>query len=132
MTTNNFSFTIIDDSKLDCFIAEKIISNTGVNAKMKSFTSASEALEYIKNNPAATDVKNIIMVDIQMPIMNGFDFVEAFEQLPAEISSNYTVYMLSSSINENDLNRVKNYRSIKQFINKPLTSSVIAAILEIA
>lgn len=64
-----------------------------------------------------------------MPIMNGFDFVEAFEKLPEATRARYIIYMLSSSINENDINRVQNYPSIKQFLNKPLTSNMLNAIL---
>lgn len=129
MSPATLNFIIIDDSKLDCFIAEKIIRNTGRAGDIKSFTNAANALEYLSTAPAPTDDKTIVLLDIQMPVMNGFDFVDAFEKLPAEVTNGYTVYMLSSSINENDLNRVKNYSSIKQFLNKPLTSAALAAIL---
>ena len=131
MTPDTLNFIIIDDSKLDCFIAEKIIRNTGRAGDIKAFTNASLGLEFISTTPAPEGAKTMILLDIQMPVMNGFDFIEAFEQLPAEIKEGYNVYMLSSSINENDLNRVKNYPSIKQFLNKPLTSSTLTSILAI-
>ena len=114
-------FIVIDDSKLDCFIAEKIIKNTG-GTSVKSFLQASDALAYLKDTPVDPNHKTIILVDIQMPVMNGFDFVEEFEKLSPKIIAGYYVYIISSSINENDLNRVQNYSSVIQFINKPLTS----------
>ena len=123
-------FIIIDDSKLDCFIAEKIIRNTGKGDDIRSFTMAKEALDHISKNPVAEGRKTIVIVDIQMPLMNGFEFVEAFEQLPEEARKGYVLYMLSSSINENDLNRVQSYPSIKQFLNKPLTSNMLSTLLE--
>lgn len=129
MNEEQLNFIIIDDSKLDCFIAEKIIRNTGRGADIRSFTAAQEALVHVTNNTSASGPKTVIIVDIQMPIMNGFEFVEAFEKLPQEIRDRYIVYMLSSSINENDLNRVQNYSSIKQFLNKPLTSNMLSALL---
>jgi len=131
MSAETLNFIIIDDSKLDCFIAEKIIRNTGKAGDVKSYMSASAALEHISTTPAppAND-KTMVLLDIQMPIMNGFDFMEAFEKLPEDVRAGYNVYMLSSSINENDLNRVKSFSSIKQFLNKPLTSSALAGILE--
>jgi CheY-like chemotaxis protein len=123
-------FIIIDDSKLDCFITEKIIQNTGLSAGVKLFTDARNALEYIKDNPPAPDGnKTIIIVDIYMPLMNGFEFIEDFEKFPPEIVDSYSIYMLSSSINENDINRVANYRSVKQFLNKPLKSNVLISLL---
>jgi hypothetical protein len=65
-----------------------------------------------------------------MPMMNGFEFVESFETIPADIRAACSIYMLSSSINENDIAKVKGYSSIKQFVNKPLTASSIAILLE--
>ena len=126
--TNKLNFIVIDDSKLDCFIAEKIIKNTGKSESIKSFLQATEALEFIANTPP-DDSHTIILVDIQMPVMNGFEFVEAFEKLPAHVTGNYTIYIISSSINENDLNRVHNFVSVKQFLNKPLTSNNLAILI---
>ena len=130
MAFQKVHFIIIDDSRLDCFITEKIIQNTGMSASIKSFLEAPKALEFIKDNPPPADGnKNIIITDIYMPLMNGFEFIEEFEKFPQEIVGNYTVYMLSSSINENDINRVANYKSVKQFLNKPLNSNVLISLL---
>ena len=124
-----YNFIVIDDSKLDCFIAEKIIRNTGRAEAVRSFTLAIDALEYIKTNAQPQDFKTVLLVDIQMPIMNGFEFVEAFEKMPQTVTDNYLVYVLSSSINENDLNRAKYHKSVRQFLNKPLTAATLATLL---
>ena len=119
MSFDKLNFIIVDDSKLDCFITEKLIRNTGVCADLKSFTEPVKGLEYIKSDPVS-DLKTVLIVDIYMPLMNGFEFIEAFEKLPEGIRKKYLVYMLSSSINENDMNRVANYKSVRYFLNKPL------------
>lgn len=130
MDSTALNFIVIDDSKLDCFIAEKLIKNTGKAESVKTFTVATDALEYIKGNAVAEGAKTIVLVDIQMPVMNGFEFVEAFEALPHDLIKNYTVYVLSSSINESDLNRVRLHTSVKQFLNKPLTGATLGGILD--
>jgi CheY-like chemotaxis protein len=132
MTARNWNFIVIDDNKLDCFIEQKIILNTGISNKISLFLDASEALTFIKTGSSvvAEGETIIIIVDIQMPLMNGFEFVEAFEALPGEIQENYLIFMLSSSINENDLNRVRNYKSVKQIISKPLSIKKLASIIE--
>jgi CheY-like chemotaxis protein len=128
--TSKQHFIVIDDSKLDCFIAEKIIKNTGKSDSIKSFQQAKEALEFISTSRVDDQAHTIILVDIQMPVMNCFEFVEAFEKLPTNITAHYTIYVISSSINENDLSRVHNYSSVKQFLNKPLNSNNLAILLQ--
>lgn len=122
-------FIVIDDSKLDCFIAEKVIRNTGRCETVTSFLQAQEALEFIKNNTLSSLLPIVVLVDIQMPVMNGFEFVEAFEKLPVNVRKNYNIYVISSSINDNDLTRIPQYPSVIQFINKPLTSNNLSALL---
>jgi CheY-like chemotaxis protein len=122
-------FIVIDDSKLDCFIAEKVIKNTGRCESVTSFLQAQEALEFIKQNSLSSLDPIIVLVDIQMPIMNGFEFVEAFEKLPVNTRKNYQIYVISSSINDNDLTKIPKYPSVIQFINKPLTSNNLSALL---
>ncbi len=123
-------FILIDDSKLDCLITEKIIQNIGICASVKSFLEAAAALEYIKNNPASADgAKIILMLDIYMPLMNGFEFIEEFEKLSPEIRNLYSIFILSSSINENDQNRVANYKTVKHFLNKPLNGDFLISLL---
>lgn len=122
------NFIVIDDSKLDCFIAEKIIKNTGHCEECNVFQQATQALEHIKGNAESKDT--VVFVDIQMPVMNGFEFVEAFEKLDDNMKSPYSIFMLSSSINENDITKVKGYSSVKHFLNKPLTNDTIKAVME--
>ncbi|MEJ7778732.1 MAG: response regulator [Daejeonella sp.] len=130
MLTSFPHFIIIDDSQLDCFIGEKIIQNSGTFSSVRSYCDASEAFEIIKNSdPLAADAMTIIILDIQMPLMNGFQFVEAFEKLPEEIQSNYAIFMFSSSINDNDRNRMENHPCIRKFYSKPISKGVVASLI---
>jgi len=131
MTAPFPNFIIVDDSQLDCFIAEKIIHNAGIYSNVKSFMEATEALETIKKLiPEPGDSKTIIILDIQMPVMNGFQFVEAFEKLPENIQSNYALFLFSSSINENDKNRIGNYPTIRRFFGKPISKDTVYQMIE--
>jgi len=130
MNQKKLNFIVVDDSKLDCFIAEKIIRNTGMSDGVLSFTDATAALSHIEQVPTTGPSKTIVIVDIQMPLMNGFEFVEAFQKFPQTIQDQYIIYVLSSSINESDLTRVRNYPSVKHFLNKPLTSNTLSTLLE--
>jgi len=130
MSINYPDFIVVDDSRLDCFISQKIISTTCQNATVQSFINAADALDEILNrqNGSAKDL-TIIILDIQMPVMNGFDFADAFENLSEIIKSGYVIFMVTSSTNESDLIRARNYPSIKFLYNKPLTKSIILEII---
>lgn len=131
MPTPQLHFIVIDDSKLNCFIAEKLIRNNESAVSVQVFMEATEALEYINNR---TDIqfpsRTLIIVDIQMPVMNGFEFVESFEKLPETIKVQYEIFMISSSINENDHNRISNYPSVKKLLQKPLTKEMLSYIID--
>jgi CheY-like chemotaxis protein len=77
-----FSFIIIDDSELDCFVTQKFLELSSKNLAIKTFQNAKHALEIIRENPNAGNFPTIILLDLQMPFMNGFDFVEEFEKVP--------------------------------------------------
>src|SRR5690606_8697446 len=97
METGRADFIIIEDNKVDCFIAEKTIQNSGKGNSCIIFSQAALALDYIEKHESEGQV--IIFVDIQMPRMN---VVESFERLQRSTRHLYHIYTLTSSINERD------------------------------
>lgn len=123
-------FIVIDDSKLDCFIAEKIIKNTG-NYKVQTYTKASTVIELLKDLDSHFTVsKTIIILDIQMPVMNGFEFAEEFEKLPQTTKDKFEIFMISSSVNNSDRDRSSNFPSINNLQVKPLSKTMIAEMVD--
>ncbi|MBP9187517.1 MAG: response regulator [Bacteroidia bacterium] len=124
-----YNYIIIDDNRIDLLVASKAIeiSHKAV-VEVHQFLSASIALEFVKNN--ATPFLTIMLIDIQMPLMNGFEFMEEFEKLPDYIKQNYICMFLTSSLNDLDRIRAQKYPSIKQFINKPFTSDTLLTLLK--
>ena len=113
-------YIIIDDSEIDIFIATKMIELSFPDAKIITFNNAIDAIEMIKKN--AFDKPALMFVDINMPIMNGFQFMEEFEKLPVETQKKFVPYFLTSSINDSEIAYAKTFKSIKKYINKPLNS----------
>lgn len=124
-----YNFIIIDDNKIDLMVASKAIqlSHLQVN-EVHQFLSASLAFEFIQqfNSPFHT----IILVDIQMPIMSGFGFMEAYEKLAPEFKANFTCMYLTSSSNDLDRLRAQKYPSIKQYVNKPFTADLLLNLIK--
>lgn len=124
-----YNFIIIDDNKIDLMLATKAIqlSHLPVN-EIHQFLSASDAFEFVQqfHSPHHT----IILVDIQMPVMSGFGFMEAYEKLDTDFKSNFTCMYLTSSSNDLDRLRAQKYPSIKQYVNKPFTADLLLNLIK--
>jgi len=116
---------LIDDNDTDIYISKKIISRSSRGTFLKSFLYAKKALNWFREEIREVD---IILLDINMPEMNGFEFLEAYFQLPPEFRASCTVMMLTSSKNSFDLERAKNYVDI--VMKKPLTVKSLDDILD--
>ena len=127
-----FSFIIIDDSELDCFVTQKFLELSNRNLAIKTFQNAKHALEIIRESPNEDNFPTIILLDLQMPFMNGFEFVEEFEKLPIEVKKNYTIAILtilSPTNNPTDVYKILTYKTVKSIIEKPLTKEKLLSIL---
>lgn len=126
------SFIIVDDSELDCFITRKFIEHTDKNLKVNTYQSGKLVLEQIRSDADNTNMPpTIILLDLRMPIMNGFQFVDEFEKLPIDIKKKYRIHVLSSSRNRNDIQRILTHTAVHSMIEKPLTREKLEDFLEL-
>lgn len=122
------SFIIIDDRELDCYIAEKIIQKTGLSIDNKIFYDAFSGLDFIKKTIVTGTT--VILLDIMMPVIDGFQFIEEFEKLPEEIKHNYRIIPITTSLNKNDISKISNYESVIAVLRKPYTSDALVKAIQ--
>ena len=121
---------IIDDNNLDLYIAAKLITNNNFSKYVLEYNNASAALEFLAENQENKDVlPQIIFVDIYLPLMNGFEFLEHYKLLSPTLTDNCKIIMVSSTIDDRDIFRAKHDQSISLFAVKPITKSVFDDIL---
>ena len=123
MTTSLLgSVMLIDDSKVDNFINSKILEMSEKAENIQVFDDAAAALAFLRKEQNLPDV---IFLDIDMPLMDGFQFLDEFEKLSAVAKRKCKIVMLTSSINPQDFNRSKKYENVKLYLNKPLSHESI-------
>jgi CheY-like chemotaxis protein len=128
-----YSFIVIDDNELDCFVIQKVIQHTDKTLSVKAFHNGLGAFEMIRDHTENDGLPTIIFLDLQMPVMDGPKFIEEFEKLPPEIQNNYVIVVLSilsAARYPIDLFRIRNYVSVNSIVEKPLTKEKLIKLLE--
>lgn len=126
MLTNRTHFIIVDDDPINNLITKRIITKNRPQADMITFTEPEKGLDYILSALSKSDKdKAILLLDINMPNMTGWQFMERLEHEGALVGKGLLIYILSSSIDAADIERARVNPHISDFIMKPLTAEVI-------
>ena len=122
---------LIDDSRADNFLHKTIISRAEICDQVDVAMGGQEALDYL-STPGSEGFPQpeLIFLDINMPGMNGWEFLEHYEKLPSEHKGDQIVVMLTTSLNPDDRKKAEGMASISYFENKPLLEQKIHGIVE--
>lgn len=112
---------IIDDDPIYQYTMKKIIEKYELCSRILEFKNGLEAINYFKNVNDKNLLPELVFVDINMPVMDGWGFLQHFMQLPYIPENNMTVYVASSSVDIADMNKAKSFSFIRDYIVKPLS-----------
>ncbi len=117
---------LVDDNETDNFISKRIIEITKFANRVEVKNSGKSALDYLRDNQENTEeLPNLIFLDINMPIVDGFVFLYEFEKFNNLIKDKCKVIILSSSDNKRDIDKIVNNNHVIKFITKPLTETAL-------
>ena len=122
---------IIDDDDVFVFLIKKGIEKAQVVEKIIVFDNGMDSINYLKENFQNPDMlPEIILLDLSMPIMDGWQFLEEYTLLKPKIEKKMLIYLVTSSISPEDLKAAKSINAVSDFIVKPITAEKLLEILK--
>ena len=126
---------LIDDSRPDNYFHKKIIDDSETTTVVRVAENGLEGLDYLNNTGKFSDEEEnpkpqIIFLDINMPKMNGFEFLDEYQQLDEGLKAEQCIMMLTTSINPKDKEKAESYAGLSGFASKPLIAETLKKIIE--
>src|ERR1700753_4281144 len=132
-SNNPVSILLVDDDEINNFISIKLIKKAVDNADIKACLNGRFAIDELseiqRQDPAK--LPDYILLDINMPIMNGWEFLDEYKRLGIDPEGRSKIYIISSSVFSNDISKAKSYPLVQDFISKSLNVEKISEVFGI-
>lgn len=119
-------FIVVDDDPTSNMICKFAITRLFANVKVDLFTDPQKALDVIATmSGESLERQKVLFLDLNMPLISGWDFLEKFKKLASDIKQHFTIYILTSSIDHRDKEKAAANSLVSGFISKPLTADLL-------
>ena len=123
------NFLLVDDDAICNLISQKTLERMGIAKEVHTATNGAEAINLFNNYfQGSQTVPDIILLDLNMPVMDGFGFLEAFKRLTVPNKDNVKIVVVTSSASERDINRVREL-GVVHYLNKPISEDKLMTVL---
>ena len=122
------SILLVDDDDVCNFLNEKVIHHMDSKMKVQTALNGQSAIDFVMDQPE--DARQLILLDLNMPVMDGFEFLDEFVKLPMQRRKNVVIVILTSSDYEKDRQRARGYNVVCGYVTKPLTPEKMVSIME--
>lgn len=116
-----YRFLVVDDNKIDQLVSRQLLKTRFGITDVNQASNGNEALEWLTNHAKDKDCAGVVvLLDIKMPEMDGFTFLEAFDKLDNEVKNQTQIIMVSSTLDPDDIERAEQHKQVKRLLTKPL------------
>ena len=123
---------LVDDDEVYQFLTKKAIEDLNADFNVIAFTDGEQAFQYIYKHANEKDaLPDVILLDLNMPFMDGWSFMEEYITLKPQLQKKITIYVVSSSVDEADISRVKSISEVTDYIIKPVSTEDLSRIISI-
>ena len=119
---------LVEDDPITIMVCERIIKMTFFAEKVTSCENGKVAIDFLLSVRDKSNIPKIIFLDINMPVMNGWDFLDELDKVKSDFKELPRIYLLSSTVDPEDYTKAKRYSLVKDFISKPLSKEVLQKI----
>ncbi|WP_136667904.1 response regulator [Flavobacterium sp. H122] len=122
---------VIDDDKIYQYLTQRVISDTHLIKGIELFSNGLDAINYLETNSLdKKKLPDIILLDLFMPVMDGWSFLKNFTAIQTKLAKKIPIYIVSSSIDPIDIQKSKSIVSVTDFIVKPITKEAFLKIIK--
>ncbi len=115
----------MEDDPITIMVCDRIMKMHGFAEAVKSCENGKIAIDYLKSINPADEEPEIIFLDINMPVMNGWDFLEEYDTIKNNYLKSPRIFILSSTVDPEDYKKAKSFSTVEDFISKPLTKDFL-------
>ncbi len=121
-------FMLVDDNPIDLMVNRRLLQNTFEGATVNSFNNSVDAVEFFKKNGSnSAELPNVVLLDIIMPRLDGFQVIEELEKIFNAIP--FKIFLLSSTLDDADFDNAKESRSVQKILGKPLDTENLKTLI---
>ncbi|KIA97402.1 MULTISPECIES: response regulator [unclassified Flavobacterium] len=124
-----YVFLLIEDSDIDKLVIKQLLKKVLDVTNVNTVNNGKEGIEWIINHRKNFNQSLVILLDIQMPIMNGFEFLLAYDKLSDDLKYETQIFVLSSSLVREEIKRIKSNQYVTEFLSKPIAIKEFGDIL---
>ena len=121
---------VIDDDYIYIFSIKKLLSIYGYKEHLLVFNNGEEAISNLTSMASTDEMPDVIILDISMPVMDGWDFLHEYEKIKDKLIKDVKIYIVSSSLLIEDINRSKEYEYVADYIKKPISYEDLKRMLD--